>query len=368
MLEHTGGHPVVSVYFDLDPSEFATAPARTTQVRSLLDQAQRPGDGALDHEDRMALEKDLERVESYLLSDDLPVSGARAVAVFCSSRDSLFESVPMSRPAPPRLVIAPTPYVEPLVSGHDPGRWCVVLVSRRAGRIFTGSADELREQRDIKDNVHGQHQQGGWSQANYERSYETDTDAHLRDVASELYRQWQRQPFQHLVVGGTSEDVARFTGELHNDLRPTLGSERLDVNPEAASPAQVQAAVLPLIDEDIAQAERGALEELANRTGASGRAASGAEAVLEALTERRVETLLLSQDFALSGGRCPGCGMLTLQSQGSCPADGTPLVPVADLRQAAVEAALLQDAEVLVIEELSSELRRGRGIAVLLRF
>ena len=25
MLEQTGGHPVVSVYFDLDPTEFATA-------------------------------------------------------------------------------------------------------------------------------------------------------------------------------------------------------------------------------------------------------------------------------------------------------------------------------------------------------
>jgi hypothetical protein len=368
LLEQTGGHPVVSVYFDLDPTEFATAPARSTQVRSLLDDVQPPGDGELDHEDRVALEQDLQRVESYLLSDDLPVSGTRAVAVFCSSRDSLFESVRMSHAAPPRLVIASTPYVEPLVVGHDPGRWSVALVSRRIGRIFAGSADEVRERRDIKDDVHGQHHQGGWSQANYERSYEAEAEAHLRNVAAELYRQWQQQPFQRLVLGGTIEDVKRFAGELHNDLRPTLIDERLDVNPETVTPAQVQAAVLPLIDEDAARTEREALEELADRIGAGARAVTGLEGVLKALTERRVETLLLSQSFAAVGGRCPSCGMLTANSEGSCPADGTPLVAVADLREATVEAALVQDAEVLVIEEPSPELRRGRGIAALLRF
>jgi hypothetical protein len=41
---------------------------------------------------------------------------------------------------------------------------------------------------------------------------------------------------------------------------------------------------------------------------------------------------------------------------------------VADLREAAVEATLLQDAEVLVVQEPPSEIRRGGGIAALLRF
>jgi peptide chain release factor subunit 1 len=368
LLEQTGDHPVVSVYFDLDPTEFATAPARATQVHSLLDEVQRPGDGELDHEDRMAVEEDLKRIESYLLSDDLPVSGTRAVALFASSGDSLFESVPMSRPAQPRLVIAPTPYVEPLVVGHDPGRWCAALVSRRVGRIFAGSADELSERRDVKDNVHGQHHQGGWSQANYERSVEADAEHHMRDVAAELYRQWQQEPFQKLVLGGTIEDVRRFADDLHNDLRPTLVSERLDLNPQTASPVEVQAAVLPLVEQEAVRTESEALSELANRIGAGGAAATGLDDVLEALTERRVQTLLLGQGFTAAGGRCPSCGLLTTEREGSCPADGTPLVPVADLREAAVQAALIQDAEVLVIEEEPSELRRGSGIAALLRY
>jgi peptide subunit release factor 1 (eRF1) len=122
------------------------------------------------------------------------------------------------------------------------------------------------------------------------------------------------------------------------------------------------------LEQERANFERAALEALSAAVATNGRAATGIEAITEALTERRVQTLLLSPDFQASGGRCPTCGLLSTAREGSCPADGTELLPVPDLREAAVHAALLQDAEVLVVEEPTAELRRGRGIAGLLRF
>src|ERR1700759_1662187 len=113
MLERAGRHPVVSVYLDLDPAQFATAPARATQVRSLIDEAERDGRlsrDELSHEDRTVLTSDLERLQQYLGSDELPVSGARTVAVFCSGQDDLFEAIPLGAVIAPRVVIAPTPY------------------------------------------------------------------------------------------------------------------------------------------------------------------------------------------------------------------------------------------------------------------
>ena len=90
-----------------------------------------------------------------------------------------------------------------------------------------------------------------------------------------------------------------------------------------------------------------------------GRAVSGVQDTLQALTERRVQTLLLSADFGAGGGRCPSCGLLVGPGQRRCPADGSELEPLPDLREAAVEAALLQDAEVIVASEPSPELARG---------
>jgi peptide chain release factor subunit 1 len=372
MLGHTGGHPVVSVFIDLDPSEFATAPARASQVRSLLDEANGDSHRELPHEDRSAITRDLERLQDYLGSAEPPVSGARALAVFCSSQDGLFEAVPLAHAAPARVIIAPTPYIEPLVAGPDDGRMAVVLISRRAGRILTGDPESLRQIERITDNVHGQHSAGGWSQANYERSADNEAEQHLRHVAHELYRIWQREPFHRLVLGGPVEDVRRLSEDLHNDLRPALMDERLDLNVETAGLTEVRDALLPVLDRAREAHKDAVLTELENRLGAEGRAVRGVDDTLRALGERLVETLLLAHNFAARGARCPRCGLLYPEGTVTCPTEREATTEVEDLREAAVEAAVLQDASVLVFGEGSdappAALSRARGIAALLRF
>jgi peptide chain release factor subunit 1 len=375
MLEQTGEHPVVSLFLDLDPSQFGTIPARASQVRSLLDTAERDGRGAgesLSHGDRTALESDLQRLEEYLGSDELPVSGARALAVFCSGQDDLFEAVALHDPTPSRAVIAATPFVEPLVAGPGDERTAVALVSRRMGRILVGDPHDLREAEDVADNVRGQHSRGGWSQANYERSADNEAEQHFRHVADELYRSWQCEAFGRLVLGGPAEDVKRFSEDLHNDLRPALMQESLDLDVDTASLAAVGEALSPLLARAHAADREKALVELENRLGAGGAATRGLEATLAALAERRVETLLLALNFNASGARCPRCGLLYPEGTDACPADGEAVVPIGNLREAAVEAAVLQDARVMVIGEGSEPerpaLHRGGGIAALLRF
>jgi peptide subunit release factor 1 (eRF1) len=376
MLEATGEHPVVSLYLDLDPSRFATAPARATQVRSLIDEAERDGRldrDALSHADRTALTADLERLEQYLGSDEVPVSGARALAVFVSGQDSLFETVPLAHAAPATVIIASTAYVEPLVAGVDEGAIAVTLISHRAGRILTGDdVAELTESEDISDNVHGRHSRGGWSQSNYERSIDADVAHHMRHVAEELHRRWQQERFARLALGGPAQDVDQFRSELHNDLRPLLLDGRLDLEVETASVADIRAALEPLLESAREGASAAVLAEFENRMGAGNRAARGLEDTLAALGERRVETLLLARNFAAEGVRCPQCGLLYPEGTASCPADGSATTQVGDLREAAVQAAVLQDASVLVFGEGSEPappaVQRGGGIAALLRF
>ena len=92
----------------------------------------------------------------------------------------------------------------------------------------------------------------------------------------------------------------------------------------------------------------------------------GVEDTLEALNERRVQTLLLSGEFDGRGCRCPSCGMLLAEGGRRCPADGTETEPVDHLREAVVESAIGQDAEVMVVRHHEGEPRQG--IAAILRF
>jgi peptide chain release factor subunit 1 len=369
LVEHGSTHPVLSLYLDLDPERFATAPARASQIRSLIDGAAREleRDDSLGHEDRIALREDLERVRRYLLSREPPFKGARALAVFCSSRDGLFETIQISRPVEGRVVIGRSPYVEPLVLSVEARRWAVALVNRREGRIFTGPPDHLQERERMEENIHGQHDQGGWSQANYQRSVDDDVEHHLRHVAESLYRLWQNERFDRLALGGPQEVVPRFEAVLHGDLRSRLVERRVDVDINTATDDQIRAAVTALVDDEERRRERSALDRLAAGLATGGRAAGGLGATLEALNERRVEKLLLENRIDRRGGRCPKCGMLTVETHGPCPADGTQLEEVEHLREAAVEAALVQDAEVIVVKRYP-DLGPHRGMAALLRF
>src|SRR5437660_11438740 len=174
LVQHRGEHRVVSLYLDLDPERFATPPARSSQIESLIDEAHRDveREEGLGHDEKIALREDLGRIKSFLLSPGAPYKGARALAVFCSIRDDLFMTVQLTRPVPGRVVIENRPYVEPLIAAVQDRRWLVVLVNRRAARLLAGSPDRLRERARLEDQVHGRHHQGGWSQANYERSIE----------------------------------------------------------------------------------------------------------------------------------------------------------------------------------------------------
>jgi peptide chain release factor subunit 1 len=81
LIERRAGHPVISLYLDLDPERFATAPARASQIRSLVDQAARAVDAAenVTHDERLALRSDVQRLEEFLSSREAPFQGARGL-------------------------------------------------------------------------------------------------------------------------------------------------------------------------------------------------------------------------------------------------------------------------------------------------
>ena len=91
--------------------------------------------------------------------------------------------------------------------------------------------------------------------------------------------------------------------------------------------------------------------------------------MLEALTEQRVESLLLTGDFHAAGAQCPQCGLLYGSEVSTCPVDGTATAPVEDLREPMIAAAVRQDASVLVFDEPGPTLAStDHQVGALLRF
>jgi len=353
---------VLSLYLNLDPSQFATPPARKTSVRSLLDEAERrlrEGNG-LSHEDKVALQASLERATSFL-ENELPSDGAHGVAVFASEPNDLFEALKLPRSVPNRVAIGHSPLVGPLARLARRERWCLALVNRRDARIFRGSPDGLREVQQIHDDVSGQHDQGGWSQARYQRGIEKEKDDHLKVTGDALLRHFKRQPFERLIVGGPREVVTDFEQKLHHYLRERLAG-RIEVDVEHSKADQVLEAARPLIEKLEHRRELEALEKLGER------GAGGLEDVLPPLNERRVEVLIVDEQFGgVTGVQCLVCGWLGLEGD-RCPADGSEVVELEDLTEAMIELSVQQSADLLAVHHERGALEAYGGAAALLRF
>jgi peptide chain release factor subunit 1 len=363
---HPPGARVLSLFLRLDPSELPTPSARASAITSLCDQAERRARDAsgLSHDARAALLEDVQRARSFLERGDF-ARGAHALALYCCGPAGLFEPIRLPRPIDSGVVIDDSPWVEPLADLVAVPDVCVVLVNRRTTRLLCGSSERLVEVASFQDEVHGQHDQGGWSQARYQRSIQEDVEDHLRRAADALYRHLRRRPVEHLLIGMPGELWGTLESKLHPDVRARLAG-RIDVDVEHSSAEEVRGAASDVLESQRRRRERQALDRLAAGVGANGRAAAGLDDVLAALYERRVEALLYEEGLRRPGRVCPACGWMTASVE-RCPVDGTQTERRDNVLETAVEAAIAQSADVIAVRH-HPDLGSFDGIGAVLRF
>jgi peptide chain release factor subunit 1 len=351
---------VVSIYLNLDPAEFADGRARSSAINSVLDEADR-----LAREEAPPVRADVEGIRDLFKNFDF--HGAHAVAVFVNGAEDLLETFKLPRTVTNMVVIDEAPYVEPLVEMQVTALYGVVLVSRQLGRIFRGSRDRLDEVAVVKDEVHRRHDQGGWSQARYQRSVEKEAQDHLKNTNDELLRLHERRPFDALFVAAPETVYADFCERLHPYLSERLAG-RIDIDVENTSADDVQRAADDVLGAFERKLEAETLDRLlAAKGSSSGRGASGLEDTLEALNEQRVEVLMLDDNFDAAGVCCPQCGWLGPQGISACPADGTATSAREDITDLAVRRALTQSARVVIVRD-DDRLEPLGSVAALLRF
>jgi peptide chain release factor subunit 1 len=362
------GTRVLSVYVNLDPAIFATPPARASEIGSLVDEAGRKVKAAddLSHNERKALEDDVRRVHDYLRSPSFSADGAHGFAVFCSGPAGLFETVKLPRPVDSRVVLDDSPWIEPLAALLSTDRWAVLLANRRSGRLFEGDRDTLREVESFQEDVRGQADTGGWSEARFERSQAEEHEDVLRRAAYQAFKRLRSQPFDHLLIGIPAELRGTIEQHLHASLAERFrGFIELDV--EHSSAEDVMRVAATEIEATERAHEREQLDRLQEGIGAGGRATAGLDDTLGALNERRVEALLIEEGFTAPGAVCASCGFVVARDGGRCPADGGELVERDDIVETAIELALEQSAEVLIVRH-HDELGEHGSIGAILRF
>ena len=103
------------------------------------------------------------------------------------------------------------------------------------------------------------------------------------------------------------------------------------------------------------QEEHALFERFTAERATDGRAAEGVEAVLAALVEQKVETLLVREGAEAPGVKCVTCGWIGPAGPERCPVDETVLDRVENVVEPAIQAAVQQSAAVHVLRAESGE-------------
>jgi peptide chain release factor subunit 1 len=341
---------VVSMFVNLDPSLFSTAPARSTQFNSLLNElSELIREGDLSHDAQEAVKADRDRIERFL-REEIDVSEAEAIAIYSAQALDFFQAIKLAEPVDSAVHVDLRPMLEPVMGHQDEDQWCVLLVTRDSGRIFRGGPTGIREIHDLRSEVKNQHRQGGWSQARFERSVEQEVEWHLEEVTDLLFRMYKRRPFEHLIIGANNESLRpALTGETHSYLLERVRGW-IDVDENLTSEDDVFTAARVVMDEHLAKHERELLERFEAERATDGRAAGDLKTVLEALVEQRVETLLVKEGAEAEGTKCVTCGWIGTAGPVNCPVDETRLDRVDNIVEPAIQAAIQQAARVHVLE------------------
>jgi peptide chain release factor subunit 1 len=355
----------VSLYLNLDPSEVPTPRDAQSRMNALLAEAEKTDRSELRHDARTGLTSDFRRIERWF-DDEFEREGSRGVAVFAAGLDNFWDTLSLPEAVRDGVRVGRDFFLAPLVPlvARTDGT-IVAVVGREQGQLFrlrAGHLEELAEHFD--EQPYRRHDQGGWSQARYQRHIEKLVQEHLKGVAQELDRSRRRLQRPKIVLVCSEEMRNEFSHSLSQEARESIVGW---VPAEAhATAAELLNAVTPVLERAQAKDEGEVIDRWREEAGRNGRASAGWTDTLEAASDGRVEVLLFQKGTDHDAHRCPACGRAALDG-GNCPLDGTRLEHVDAGLDLAVHQTLAHGGAVWVIRH-HEDLAPVEGIGALLRY
>jgi peptide chain release factor subunit 1 len=351
------GAPVLSLYLTVDPTQRTKYQSRL-HLKELLKKSNGDPGGVLE---------DIARAADYLQNEyDWQGEG---LAIFSCVPHNLWQVVRLPMPVEDSAGIGERPYVRPLLgilSGRR--RYGVVAVDREVARVFGIYLGEIQELGEKRRSVPKRHKQMEAS-PKLQRQAEEAAMQNLKQAADVAVALLDKFNAKQVILAGQADTVALFREYLPKAWQAkVVGEMPLDTN---ANATQVKAKAKQVIGAHEAQRQMMLVDALVNdaqKRGATG--VLGFADTLMALTEGRVMSLIVAQDFFAQGYQCENCGYLAAVQIAPCPACGHTMRLVGHAVDLAIRKALENNAQVETIRvpDAVGRLNELGGIGAMLRF
>jgi peptide subunit release factor 1 (eRF1) len=331
--------PVTTVYLDVDGRRHPRHIEVERRLDQLVRKARASANGTAAHG---SVAQDLQRIVDWVRSG-FDRSRTRGLVMVSCTAHQLFEVIELPVPVRDRIVVNHAPAIgqlESVIHDHEPIG--VLLADRQRARMLVFALGELTEHSERFDQMAhgdpGHHDRGDLAPAQ-----EAATHAHLRNAADVAWRHFQERPFVHLAVGGPDAVANELAGLLHPYLRERLvGRVNVAVGAGPGEIREAAVAIEHLVDR---RREAEVVDRLRREVASGRRGVTGLAATLQAINDRRVDRLLVSDGYREEGWRCPATGVLAAVGPIS-PATGERMERVDDVVEDAIDAAVNQGCRV----------------------
>ena len=331
--------PILSVYVDVRPTAHGEQPGARPQLRVVRDRLDEVAGELEPHTDASgSVEADRGRIEQLLESEDL--DGTDGLAIFACDRIGLWEAISSNVEFETRVAAGPTAELFQLAKLLDEAVSAVVaVVSTSQCRLFVMRRGALEERpgHAEDDEEHKRHDQGGWSQARFQRHVDMQDKRFAKEAALFIERLVQRENARHVILAGEERAVSVLEGELPETVAPLV--EHVASIQVRASADDVEEEIAPIL----AAIEEAEGMSVADRAIAGRRAGdlgvTGINATMTALEAGQVDELVIDETADIDD----------------------------DLRAELVRQASLTDARVEVVRDHDG-LSRYEGVGATLRF
>lgn len=330
--------PVTSCYLDVDGGRHP----RFQDVLHSLDVLFREARSR--HGTDPSVAADLERMEEHVRAG-IDRSHTRGLAMFSSSASGLWKVVELPVPVRSQVVVNNTASIRQLETVVDEyERFGILLVDRQRARMFVFELGELIDSSEVFEQLpRGDDVDHSRTKDHNHSHTAAMLHQHLRHAAEVAFEVFQGKGFDRLIVSTPDELGSELVGVLHPYLQ-----ERIEARchiPVGSSHDEIRAAALEVEASVERRKEAELVEKLREASGAGRRATTGLKDTLQAIVERRVDTLLVSHGYEAPGWRCMGCGHIAAIGR-ACPVCSAEMVQVDDVIDEAVEEAINQSCDV----------------------
>jgi peptide chain release factor subunit 1 len=330
---------ILSVYADVRPQAHGQRPADRPELTAARHRLATIQESLPAHSSqRASLDDDLARIERTLEEEDL--EGAGGLAIFACSRIGLWEVVRAAGAFDTQVAAGPTADLFQLARLLDDSVSAVVaIVDTNTCRLFVSRRGALRELPgpDEPPDEHRRHDQGGWSQARYQRHVDMQDKRFAKEAAGAIEHLVERERAQHLILAGDERAIPILEAELTETVRGLV--DQVIHLPMRSNPDDVESEVAPIL----AAIEESEATDVADRAIAGwlagGLGVVGVDATIAALELGQVDQLVIDESARLDE----------------------------ELRTELVRQAALTDAAIEVVRQHPG-LAQHEGVAATLRF